>query len=154
MKKRTEILLLAALTLLLAASVVYVITVGSASLELSHVIGVLKYQLFHIGERESGWSMVDYRIVWSIRMPRILMAVLTGAGLSVCGAVMQSVVLNPIADPYVLGVSSGASAGAAFALIAPISVAPMTANVTGMALIGAMTASVVVYSLPGPAAAP
>ena len=147
MKKRTEILLLAALTLLLAASVVYVITVGSASLELSHVIGVLKYQLFHIGERESGWSMVDYRIVWSIRMPRILMAVLTGAGLSVCGAVMQSVVLNPIADPYVLGVSSGASAGAAFALIAPISVAPMTANVTGMALIGAMTASVVVYSI-------
>ena len=80
-------------------------------------------------------------------MPRILMAVLTGAGLSVCGAVMQSVVLNPIADPYVLGVSSGASAGAAFALISPISVAPMTANVTGMALIGAMTASVVVYSI-------
>ena len=52
-----------------------------------------------------------------LRLPRILLCVLAGAGLSVCGAAYQSVFRNPLTDPYVLGVSSGASLGASLALL-------------------------------------
>ena len=51
-------------------------------------------------------------IVWLLRFPRILMAALVGAGLAVSGVVMQAIVRNPLADPYILGISSGASLGA------------------------------------------
>jgi iron complex transport system permease protein len=52
------------------------------------------------------------QIVWQVRLPRVLMAFVVGAGLAVAGAVLQAVVRNPLADPYVLGVSAGASLGA------------------------------------------
>ncbi|MGI9175270.1 MAG: FecCD family ABC transporter permease [Rhodothermales bacterium] len=53
------------------------------------------------------------RIVWRLRMPRAVMALLVGGGLSVVGVAMQALVRNPLAEPYLLGISSGASAGAA-----------------------------------------
>jgi iron complex transport system permease protein len=56
-------------------------------------------------------------IVWSIRMPRILLAMLIGSALSSSGAVFQGVLRNPLADPYILGVSSGASLGAALVIM-------------------------------------
>ena len=52
------------------------------------------------------------RIVWQLRMPRVLLALLVGGGLSIIGAAMQTLVRNPLAEPYILGISSGASAGA------------------------------------------
>jgi iron complex transport system permease protein len=56
-------------------------------------------------------------IVWLLRLPRLILAVLTGAGLSVCGVAMQAIVKNPLADPYILGISSGASLGATAAIL-------------------------------------
>ena len=56
-------------------------------------------------------------IVWDLRMPRIVTAALVGAGLGVAGVVMQAVTRNPLADPYLLGVSSGASLGAVAVLL-------------------------------------
>lgn len=56
-------------------------------------------------------------ILWDLRMPRILLSLLTGAALSVSGAAYQSVFRNPLTDPYVLGISSGASLGAAIAIL-------------------------------------
>ena len=56
-------------------------------------------------------------IFWRLRLPRVLMSVLVGAVLSVCGAAYQSIFRNPLTDPYVLGVSSGASLGAAVAIL-------------------------------------
>lgn len=56
-------------------------------------------------------------IVLHIRLPRVCMAILTGAALSVCGAVFQSIFRNPLSDPYTLGVSSGGSLGAAIAIV-------------------------------------
>ena len=55
--------------------------------------------------------------LWQLRFPRIVMSVLAGAALAVCGGVFQSVFRNPVCDPYILGVSSGASIGAAVAFI-------------------------------------
>ena len=57
------------------------------------------------------------RIVWDVRMPRIVAALLAGAGLSLSGTVMQSVLRNPLASPYTLGLSSAAAFGASFAIV-------------------------------------
>ncbi|AEY67155.1 ABC-type Fe3+-siderophore transport system, permease component [Clostridium sp. BNL1100] len=56
-------------------------------------------------------------IVWQVRIPRILFAVFIGTALAVSGAVMQALVQNPLADPYILGISSGSSLGATFAIL-------------------------------------
>ncbi len=55
--------------------------------------------------------------IWELRLPRIVMSLLAGASLAICGAVFQAVFRNPICDPYILGISSGASLGAAIAFI-------------------------------------
>lgn len=56
-------------------------------------------------------------LVWNLRMPRVVLSVIVGAALSVCGASYQSIFRNPLTDPYVLGISSGASLGAAIAIL-------------------------------------
>ena len=56
-------------------------------------------------------------IIWQIRFPRVLLALFVGSGLALCGSVMQATIQNPLADPYLLGISSGASLGATFSII-------------------------------------
>ena len=58
------------------------------------------------------WPSNKESIIWTLRAPRVMMAYVTGAGLSLCGILMQALTKNSLADPYVLGISSGASAGA------------------------------------------
>ncbi|MDV5778771.1 iron chelate uptake ABC transporter family permease subunit [Serratia marcescens] len=60
---------------------------------------------------------VYQRIIWSLRMPRALLAALAGAGLALAGTVLQSLTRNPLADPWVLGISSGAGVGAVTVLV-------------------------------------
>lgn len=64
-------------------------------------------------------QIADYYTVtlWQLRIPRIVMSVLAGAALAICGGVFQSIFRNPVCDPYILGISSGASLGAAVAFI-------------------------------------
>lgn len=56
-------------------------------------------------------------IIWLLRLPRLILAVIVGSGLAVCGVIMQAIVKNPLADPYILGISSGASLGATAAIL-------------------------------------
>ena len=56
-------------------------------------------------------------IVWEVRFPRIVCAALVGASLSICGVVFQGILLNPLADPYTLGISAGAAFGASVSLL-------------------------------------
>lgn len=78
---------------------------------------MILYELFRWGDPEQLGSGAVHDIVWLIRLPRVVLAVLVGMGLSVVGAVMQAIVKNPLADPYVLGISSGASLGATLTLL-------------------------------------
>ncbi|MGW2014475.1 FecCD family ABC transporter permease [Streptomyces sp. NPDC001927] len=75
-------------------------------------------------------------LIWDLRLPRVLMAALVGASLAVCGAVLQAVTRNALADPYLLGVSSGASTGAVTVVV--LGVGASTLGVTGGALAGAL----------------
>lgn len=95
----------------------YAVTVGSAELSVGEVYRVILYELFRWETRSSSGSGAVHDIVWLIRLPRVVLAVLVGMGLSVVGAVMQAIVKNPLADPYVLGISSGASLGATLTLL-------------------------------------
>ena len=56
-------------------------------------------------------------IVWNMRVPRVIMGIIVGAGLAICGSVMQTTVNNPISEPYILGISAGATFGATFFII-------------------------------------
>lgn len=63
------------------------------------------------------WETSIETIIWNIRVPRVILACIVGAGLAVCGVLMQALTKNPLADPYVLGISSGASTGAVCAIV-------------------------------------
>ena len=63
------------------------------------------------------WEQKTENIIWNIRFPRVIMAFIVGAGLSLCGVLMQALTKNPLADPYVLGISSGAKLMTALVMI-------------------------------------
>ncbi|WP_434600605.1 FecCD family ABC transporter permease [Streptomyces sp. A5-4] len=99
---------------LLLASIAVAITFGPADIEVSDVWAVVADRA---GWGHSRLSPIREGIVWELRLPRTLLAAVCGAGLGVCGAVLQSLLRNPLADPFVLGVSSGASTGAVLVVI-------------------------------------
>ena len=105
------------MTAVLILSILYAVTVGSADLSIKEVYQILAYRLFRIGDPEVMGKGAIHDIVWLIRLPRIILAVGVGAGLSVVGVVMQAIVQNPLADPYILGISSGASLGATVTIL-------------------------------------
>ena len=102
----------AGLLLLFVASVIGGLYLGYADLSLGEILHALSRGLFG-----KGGDDVAYAIVMDIRLPRVLLAILTGVALAVSGLIMQAVVGNPIADPYILGISSGASLGATLAIV-------------------------------------
>ena len=95
------------LVLALAAAVLLGVSVGSVPLPAGHVLSALWDGLRGVA--------ID-PIVWQIRLPRVLMAALVGAGLGTAGAVYQGLFRNPLADPYLMGAASGAAFGATLAL--------------------------------------
>lgn len=119
MKERKSIFFLVLLALLAALifSVMAAITFGNADLSLKEVYSVLAYEIFRLESFSDFSQGAVHDVVWLIRFPRVLLALSVGMGLSVCGVVMQAIVKNPLADPYVLGISSGASLGATLAIM-------------------------------------
>lgn len=94
-------------------------------------------------------SLLDDRIVWQLRLPRVLGAAATGAGLALCGAVLQSLTRNDLADPYLLGISNGAAVGAVSVIVLGVSFAGLvgTALVGAGAFVGALAALALVLTL-------
>lgn len=88
-------------------------------------------------------------VIWDIRLPVALMAVIVGASLAVAGAEMQTLLNNPLADPFTLGISSAASFGAALAIVLGFGVLPVagTLLVTANAFILAIVASLMIWAL-------
>lgn len=111
----TLVLLTAGILLAVCISV----SVGQASIPLRQSFEVLRYQLS--GGRWGSAGFIEAQsymnIIWEIRVPRVIFAFFAGGGLAICGVVMQAIVQNPLADPYILGISSGASLGATAAIM-------------------------------------
>ena len=122
---------------LLLVTLVVAVTIGPADLGVSEVV---RSVAAHLGFRVAEVPRLHDAIVWELRLPRVLTAAAVGAGLALAGAVMQSLTRNPLADPYLLGLSSGASVGAAAVLLLGIGVLLPVAAFAGamLALLAAL----------------
>jgi iron complex transport system permease protein len=129
------------LAALLLASVVLALKLGAVPISVTDLV----LDLGRIAIGRANELPTEYRlIVFDLRLPRILLGVLVGAALSVAGASFQALLRNPLADPYVLGVSSGAALGSILALI----IAPEFALITPLgAFLGAIATITGVYFL-------
>lgn len=114
-RRRTPLgLLVGAGVVVLVVSVLVCVAIGPAHLGVGEVARSIAH---HLGLRVTPVPRLHDAIVWDLRLPRVLTAAAVGAGLALSGAVMQSLTRNPLADPYLLGLSSGASLGAVAVLL-------------------------------------
>jgi iron complex transport system permease protein len=133
-RSRVTLVVLSLLAVLIVTSVI-AMAVGSVSIPLTNVLGALT--------GSDNIAETDETIIVHIRLPRILLGILVGAGLSIAGVVLQALLRNPLAEPYILGISSGGTVGAIIALSASLGVLGISlSSFTGSALV-----MILVYSL-------
>ena len=134
------ILVLAAI---LAVSLVAGIVIGSVNIPLSTTLDVLQAKL--TGTPIPPESRVNEVVIWEIRTPRVILGMLVGAGLAMAGLVLQALVRNMLADPYIIGINSGASCGAAAAILFGWGAGLGEYALQGSAFIGATLASILIF---------
>ena len=140
MSRRLIRALLVLLTLALA--LIGGVAIGETSIEPGVVLQVLANKLWGAGYV---LDPIDEGIVWNYRLTRALVAAACGAGLATCGVILQSLLRNPLADPYLLGISAGASTGAV--MVALLGVGAGLVSLSAGAFAGAVTAFVLVILL-------
>ena len=139
-----SILLLGGLIVLLV-SLSIAVSVGAVAVPAGTVWGVLANKLSP-GFIEQTWSQGREAIVWNIHFPRAILAMMVGAGLAIVGASLQAVTRNPLADPHLLGISSGGAFGAIFALLhSGLFLGALTVPL--LAFIGALAATLIVLGV-------
>ncbi len=104
----------AIVTILLIFTILISFNVGRYAVDIKNVVRILFKDIFHF---EKTWEDVYETIVWNVRMPRIIAALLVGSSLSVAGATYQGLFKNPMVSPDILGASAGASVGACFMML-------------------------------------
>ncbi|THV33652.1 FecCD family ABC transporter permease [Glycomyces buryatensis] len=134
---------IACLAVLLVLSIPIAVGLGPVRIAPGVVADILVHHLFGAGQAD--WAVSDDNIVWKLRAPRVLLGACVGAALAVAGIAVQALVRNPLADPYLLGVSSGASAGAAATILFGLGVG--TIGLTGSAFAGALLAIALVFAV-------
>lgn len=131
------------LTITLLASVIAGIALGPTTVALPDV-------LRYLGKAVTGGSIrpdevTSYSIVWNVRAPRVLLAAVVGAGLALVGVAVQALVRNALADPFVLGISSGASVGATAVVVFGFFAGLGVLALSTAAFLGALGATALVY---------
>ena len=116
---------------------------GFIKIPAAAVVKIILNKIFGSPDLISGMNEILPVIVMDVRLPRILSAALVGGGLAMCGVVFQGILLNPLADPYTLGVSAGAAFGAALAILLNVSAlgvysVPVFAFLGAVATLGAV----------------
>ncbi|WP_293689838.1 iron ABC transporter permease [uncultured Phascolarctobacterium sp.] len=140
-KEISVALVMLLLAVLLMLAFLWALSIGTVKLSFVQIYeGIVNQFTSGMAIETAGQGPV-HDIIWLLRLPRLVLAALVGMGLSVCGVIMQAVVKNPLADPYILGISSGASLGATAAILLGIGVA-LGENFVGIAaFIGAFAMS-------------
>lgn len=136
------------LIVVLAVAVILGASVGAVTVSpievgkvmVNHTPGLSAIRQYPVDE------MTD-RIIWEIHIPRMILGALVGMSLAMAGAVLQGLMLNPLADPYMIGVSSGAAVGAGVAVLLGLSGVFMGFGIPVFAFVSAIIAVSVVYSL-------
>lgn len=125
-------------------------TIGTANVSVLNTFKIIGSKIPLIKNHVNIEEISDsYRnIIWNIRLPRVLLGVLVGASLSMAGAAFQGMFKNPMADPYVIGISSGAALGATLAIILNISISFLNiSTISIFAFLGALLAVILVYNI-------
>lgn len=139
--------LISLLTATLVGSILLSVSIGSVNIPVKDVYGVIYAHLTQNETMLENFGRGVQDIIIYIRLPRVILALLVGIGLSVSGVVMQAIVKNPLADPYILGISSGASLGATLAIALGVG-SFLGPNFIGIsAFIGAFVTSLLVLTL-------
>ena len=94
---------------LLVAALFWALSIGTVDLPPDVIAAAILDQLTGNTPIETAGKGPVHDIVWLLRLPRLLLAAIIGAGLATCGVIMQAIVKNPLADPYILGISAGAA---------------------------------------------
>lgn len=141
------LLLLIALVLLIA---IIAILSGTISISLQDVQAIFSSSedASYVTSSEIPLEILK-EVFWTMRVPRVIMAIGIGVALAICGVVMQSSVQNPLADPFILGISSGASLGATLAIVLGIQISGFIGemSLSLMAFIGACLATLFIFFL-------
>jgi len=148
--KKSKAFIIISLILLLIIIVAIVSAIGSANISALDVYKVIfsKVPIINRFIDTSNISNVQYAIIWNVRLPRIILGILVGASLSVAGTSFQGLLKNPMADPYILGVSSGAALGATIAITARLEYIKYGfSSITLAAFIGAIISVFIVYNI-------
>lgn len=127
----------------LVVSLLVGIAFGTVTLPFSEIWSVIGW---HLGWGNVEATPVQSQIIWEFRTPRVLLAAVVGAALSLAGACLQVLARNPLADPYILGVSSGAAFGAVLAAVTGWTLLTGM-GVSGAAFVSALLTLVVVFAL-------
>lgn len=154
MKKRISKTQYSLIIAILFISLVFAIatfsTIGSANINVIDTFKIIGSHIPGIKDIMDTSDIVKSQdsIIWNIRLPRVLLGVLVGASLSMAGASFQGMFKNPMADPYIIGISSGAALGAALAIIFKLEFSILGfSSISFFAFLGALVAVTMVYNI-------
>ncbi len=149
MKKNNKIKIII-LLVMLVISIIFSITVGAIKIPFKDTVKIICSNISFLSSKIdiSNIKESNIFIVWSIRLPRILLAALVGSVLAVVGSSYQAIFKNPMADPYVMGVSSGAAFGATLGIVLGLNKGIFGFGITSIfAFGGALITTIIVYNL-------
>lgn len=134
------------LVVLVAVALIGAVCLGPVFVDPGKVLQIIGHHLVGWpGERD--WSLSEDVVIWQIRLPRVLLGAVVGAVLGVAGMTIQAMVRNPLAEPHLLGVTAGASTGAAAAILFGIGAAFGSYGTMAVAFLGALFAMVLILTL-------
>ena len=151
-RKRRNNTYICFLILFLLSCIVVSVSVGSASISIKDSFKILFSKIPFINDLIDTTEIkhVYEIIIWKVRLPRILQAALVGGSLAMVGCTFQAVFRNSLADPHILGISSGAALGATISILSGITFSFLGIGITSiLAFSGALSAVVLVYNIGG-----
>ena len=148
-RKDKKVFIAVLLILLFISSIILGISFGAVDIPPYDVYRVFLYKVFgiKIGNLDEILNSTLFDIIWGVRMPRVLLGAFAGMALAMVGVIMQATIQNPLGDPYILGLSSGASLGATFSILIGFSGVLSSFGAPLGAFLGALMASIFVYFL-------
>ncbi|WP_028042315.1 FecCD family ABC transporter permease [Candidatus Stoquefichus massiliensis] len=135
------------LLMILLLSIVIATTLGPVRIPMIKALKIIIVQLFGESVMASDWTLIEQNTVLLLRLPRVLLGAIVGASLAICGVAMQALVRNQLADPFILGVSSGASAFATLDMLFGTFAFLGAYRLSLSAFIGAAMTIILVYML-------
>lgn len=143
-RRRQTLLWVLGLAVALVATIPVTVGLGPVGIGPGSVVQIIGHHLLGWPQRPNA-NLSEDAITWLLRVPRVLLGAIVGAALAITGAALQAMVRNILADPYLLGVTSGASTGAAASILFGLGTGLGAASLTGSAFVVAATATALVF---------